>query len=108
MSTLRRDDRLPCILFLSCMGAAPRFFLQLSDDFRRRYRLVPYLQNNIAKLPDLFRSLDRELERDAVLIYHPADCMRLGKYREEYDQWISDIPEYVAKIEIPQPRFYMF
>ena len=79
MSRAERDGRKPCILFLSCIGAASKYFLQLSDDFRRSYRIVPYLQNNVALLPDMLPAVEDEMRHSCVLLYHEPDSMHLGE-----------------------------
>ncbi len=103
------DRRTPCVLFLTCVGAGPKYFLQLSDDFRRRYRILPYMFNDIKLLPDLLPVVEEELAQRPLLIYHDPDCLPyLGQYRERYDQFVERIPPEVTRISIPQPGFSPF
>jgi hypothetical protein len=103
------DGRTPCVVFLTCIGAGPKYFLQLSDDFRRRYRILPYLFNDIKLLPDLLPVVEAELDRQPLLIYHHPDCLPyLGEHRERYDQFVERIPPAVTRISIPQPGFPPF
>jgi hypothetical protein len=106
----RLDRRRPCYLFLSCIGAGPKYFLQLSEGFRQQYRIVPYLYNNVALLPEMLAEIERELaEGDPLLIYHSADWLPyLGKYREVYDRFVESVPARITKISIPQPGFAPF
>jgi polysaccharide biosynthesis acetyltransferase WcbI-like protein len=103
------DPRTPCILFLSCIGATPKYFMQQSGDFRRQYRMIPYLFNNIDLLPDMLAAVENELQRSALLLYHEPDWLPyLGKYRERYDQFVEGIPAHVTRISLPQPGFTPF
>ncbi len=103
------DHRTPCLLFLSCIGAGPKYFLQLSDDFRRRYRVTPYLFNDVKNIPEMFAALEPELQQDSLLIYHEPDWLPyLGEVRERYDRFVETIPNHVVKISMPQPCFPAF
>ena len=105
----REDGRTPCVLFLTCVGAGPKYFLQLSDDFRRRYRIIPYMFNDIKRLPDLLPEVERHFEQRPLIIYHHPDCLPyLGEYRERYDQFVERIPPELVRISIPQPGFSPF
>lgn len=103
------DGRTPCVLFLTCVGAGPKYFLQCSDDFRRRYRIIPYMFNDIRLLPNLLPEVEREFERRPLIIYHHPDCLPyLGQYRERYDEFVERIPPELTRISIPQPGFSPF
>jgi hypothetical protein len=103
------DNRQPCVLFVSCIGAGPKYFMQLSDDFRHRYRVLPYLFNDAANIPAMVSIVENELQRRPLLIYHEPDWMPyLGEHLERYEQFVDGIASDVKRISIPQPGFTPF
>jgi hypothetical protein len=101
------DRRQPCVFFMSCIGAAPKYFMQLSDEFRARYRVIPYLFNNKRRLPEMLPIVLDELQRSPLLIYHEPDWMPyLGTYLDAYEEFLDAIPGHVSKISVPQPGFW--
>jgi len=100
------DARQPCLLFVSCIGAAPKYFMQLSDDFRHRYRVTPYLFNDVSRLPEMLDIIEPQLPDTPLLIYHEPDWMPyLGEYLDRYEEFLERIPSGIIKISIPQPGF---
>jgi hypothetical protein len=101
--------RQTCILFLTCWGGRPKYFLQLSEDFRRQYRIVPYLYNNGAFLPKMYESLEKEWDDCALLIYQAYDTVPILKATREhaslYDEFLQRIPSHVTKVSAPIPYF---
>lgn len=106
------DGRKPCILFQACWGGRPKYFLQLSNEFRRQYRVVPYIYNHGILLPRMYAALENELEHSALLIYTAFDSVPILKSTREhanvYTKFMDGIPSHVTKISIPVPYFPPF
>ena len=109
---IQSDGRKACVLFLTCWGGRPKYFLQLSNDFRRQYRIIPYIYNVGALLPRMYAALEKELEHCDLLIYQAYDSVPILKATREhaaqYDHFAQCIPSHVTKIAVPVPYFPPF
>src|SRR5205085_4847588 len=96
------DGRKTCVLFLSCWGGRPKYFLQLSDDFRRRYRIVPYLWNDGSLLASMYAGVEKQLEHADLLIYEvhdsrPGHSVLLGPQRPSAGGGPCPVPTAISR-----------
>lgn len=99
------DSRLPCILVGTCISFGVRYLLQLSEDFRSRYRLSVYSTNRHTQFMSDFAIGDEELAGCAAFFYHPPGWADWGN-DQAYRELIARVPEGVRKISYPYPVFH--
>jgi hypothetical protein len=103
------DGRETCAMLLSCISSGPRYFLPLSDDFHRRFRLVLYGDNTANAVPKQMAACQAAIHSADVFIYHSADWMPfMGDDHEPYERLLEQVPARVKKIPFPLPHLHAF
>jgi Polysaccharide biosynthesis enzyme WcbI len=103
------DGRPICAMLLSCISAGPRYFLPLSDDFHKKFKLVVYGDNTANAVPGQMAACEAEIHAADVFIYHNADWMPfMGDDHEPYEELLARVPNRVKKIAFPLPHLHAF
>jgi hypothetical protein len=104
------DGRRSCVMLLSCIGAGPRYFLPLSDDFHTKYRLTARLfTNNTDSVINNFDALAEEIYTSDAFIHHQPDAVPFEtNAREYYESCLAKVPSSVQRITVPLPLFHAF
>src|SRR5271170_2849917 len=102
------DSRSTCIMMLSCIGAGPKYFLPLSNDFDHKYRLLPYVYLSMDQTIEIKSLIEQQIDNCDVFIYHNPDWTPFGKFRDAYEELIAQVPDHALKIEFPMPSFHAF
>lgn len=99
------DDRRPCILVGTCISSGIRYLLQLSEEFRTRYRLTVYRTDRHTQFMSDFAIGDEELAGCDTFIYHPPGWADWGN-DQGYRDLIARTPGHVRRISYPYPVFH--
>lgn len=103
------DGRRTCAMLLSCISAGPRFFLPLSDDFHKQFRLVLYGDNTANAVPKQMAAFEAQIHAADVFIYHNADWMPfMGDDHEPYEELLALVPTRIQKIAFPLPHLHAY
>ena len=98
-----------CVMFLSCIGDMPRYFLPLSDEFHETYDFRPFIYNSNSLFDTMQDEVLANLNDADVLIYHPAEILLYEEALiQKYSRMLSKVPSRVTKIGIGQPHFHAF
>jgi hypothetical protein len=104
-----KDGRRTCAMLLSCISAGPRYFLPLSDDFHKEFKLVLYGDNTANAVPKQMAAHQAQIHAADVFIYHNADWMPfMGDDHEPYEELLAQVPSRIQKIAFPLPHLHAF
>lgn len=107
--TTATDARPTCLLLMSCLSVGPHYFLRLSEDFHRKYKLAIFANHRSDTIPEQMAELEGQIHSSAVFIHHAPDAMPyLGSRREPYEQMLANIPSQVRAISFPHPHLHVF
>lgn len=104
MTDRQADDRRHCILVGTCISSGVRYLLQLSEAFRRRYRITVYRTDRHSRFMSDFAIADEELANCHAFIHHTPGWADWGN-DQEYRDLIARAPADAVKISYPYPVF---